>query len=497
MKYVLGVDFGTLSCRAALVTETGELVKTAVKEYPHGCIDAPNRGVLQDPRDYLECLCYTVRQAAEGYAEDVAALGIDFTACTALPVNEALEPLAMAKLWKSHSATDQAERVTLACRELGMDLSPYGGTVSSEWLIPKLLETKEREPEIYDACAWYLEAADWLVWLLTGQKVRSACFAGFKGMWKQEWPFPLVEKMGLDPQKLEGEVRTPGQFAGFLSPEGARMLGLTEKTAVATAVIDAHAALPAAGVCREGDMMLILGTSGCDLMLSRHDAPVSGIYGKIMDGILPGYYVYEGGTPCLGDMFGWFAENCVPYQYYKASGGRVFDYLEQLAAGVENNSVWAIDWWNGSRSPYLDPTLTGCLFGMTLRTRPEHIYRALLEAAAFNTRQLFDALESGGVTITRVVAGGGIPKKNRLYMQILADVLQKPICISDNEPSCAIGSAILAAWGGGLYTSAEEAVAAMSKDPGETYLPDPHADYQAAYARYCKAADALAALPHN
>ena len=270
-------------------------------------------------------------------------------------------------------------------------------------------------------------------------------------------------------------------------------MGLTQRTAVVASVIDAHAALPAAGICAEGDMMLILGTSGCNLMLSKHEAPVPGVYGRIMDGILPGYFVYESGTPALGDMFGWFMDNCVPKRYYDAAGGDLFGYLEALAAKVTDNPVWCIDWWNGSRSPYLDASLTGSLFGLSLRTRPEHIYRALLEAAAFNTRQIFENLERNGVAIRRIVAGGGIPKKNALYMQLLADVLQRPIHITDNEPACAIGAAILAAWGGGLYGSPEEAVAAMSKAPGSTVLPDPEANYDARYRRYCETADRLAA----
>ena len=494
MKYVIGVDFGTLSCRAVLVTQNGDLVDSAVMEYAHGCMDVAHGGVLQAPQDYLDCLQYTVRQVAAKHKEDVVALGIDFTACTALPVDEKLQPLAEAKLWKSHSAQNQAARVETLCRELGIDLQRYGDAVSCQWLIPKLLELKECQPEIYDRTAWYLEAADWLVWLLSGKQVRSACFAGFKGLWQGEWPYALMERLDLKSELLAGEVKTAGDFVGYLNAWGAEFLGLTENTAVTAAVIDAHAALPAAGVCGEGEMMLILGTSGCNLMLSKIKANVPGIYGRIMDGILPGYYVYEGGTPCLGDMFGWFVANCVPHSYYEASGGNVFAYLEKLASDLTENDVWAIDWWNGSRSPYLNPNLTGCLFGMSLRTRPEHIYRALMEAAAFNTRQFFDKLESNGVAISRVVAGGGIPKKNALYMQILADVLERPVYITDNEPACAIGSAVLAAWGGGLYSSSEEAVAAMSRAPGMTYYPNKDTDYSARYRRYTETADHLAGV---
>lgn len=492
MKYVIGVDYGTLSCRAVLVTADGQLVKTSVMEYAHGCIDAPHGGVLQEPQDYLDCLRHTVRQVAAGYEANIVSLGIDFTACTALPVNKDLQPLGLAKLWKSHSAQSQAERVEALCRELGMDLRPYGDAVSCQWLIPKLLELKEVQPDIYEKTAYYLESADWLVWLLTGSRVRSTCFAGFKGLWNGDWPWELISRLGLDKRMFAGEMKAPGEFAGRLNAWGAEFLGLDPNTAVAAAVIDAHAALPAAGVCSEGDMMLILGTSGCNLLMSKCNATVPAVYGQVLDGILPGYYVYEGGTPCLGDMFGWFVDNCVPHSYYQAAKGNVFAHLEQLAAQVDDPGVWAIDWWNGSRSPYHNAELTGCLFGMTLRTRPEHIYRALLEAAAFNTRQLIECLESAGITIGRIVAGGGIPKKNRLFMRLLADVLQKPICITDNEPACAIGAAILAAWGGGLYESSASAVAAMSKAPGEIITPNPSANYDGRYRRYCQTADHLA-----
>lgn len=492
MKYTLGIDFGTLSCRAVLVTGQGDPVKTAVMDYPHGCIDGPHGAVLQEPQDYLDCLGNTVRQVAAGHEGEIASLCIDFTACTCLPVDEDLRPLGRAKLWKSHSAQSQAARVADLCRELGISLEPYGGEVSCQWLIPKLLELKEEEPEVYAKTAHYLEAADWLTWLLSDSRVRSACFAGFKGLWDRDWPRALLRRLELDEGLLEGEMKPAGAFAGNLSPFGQQLLGLTAQTVVAAPVIDAHAALPAAGVCGEGEMMLILGTSGCDLMFSRISAPVSGIYGRVMDGILPGYYVYEGGTPALGDMFGWFMANCVPHSYYEAAGGNVFPYLEKLAAQVTDNPVWAIDWWNGSRSPYLDPNLTGCLFGLSLRTRPEQIYRALLEAAAYNTRQLFERLESGGVPIRRVVAGGGIPQKNPLYMQILADVLERPVYVTDNEPACAIGAAILGAWGGGLYDSAEAAVAAMSKTPSAVYTPDPTVQHAARYRRYCQTADHLA-----
>ena len=485
MNYLLGVDFGTLSCRAVLLDETGDLVATAARDYPHGCIDGENSAVYQEPRDYLDCISSAVRQVVKGREADVLSLCIDFTACTMLPVDAALQPLDRARLWKSHSATDQARRVTEACRELGMDLSCYGGTVSPEWLIPKILEIREDSPEIYEKTAWFLEAADWLTWLLTGQKIRSACFAGFKGLWQGGWPTDLIRRLGLEERFFEGQVRHAGACVGQLNAYGCRLLGLTEKTKVTVPLIDAHSALPAAGVYRDGDMMLILGTSGCELMLSKQSVNIPGFCGRVYDGLLPGYYCYEAGTPCLGDMFGWFTRHLLQEE-------KGFARMDSLAEKLTDNPVWAIDWWNGSRTPYLDADLSGCLFGLSLRTGPEHIYRALLEAAAFGTRRVLELARSHGAPVTRLVAGGGIPQKNPLFMQILADVLEKTIYINENEPASAVGAAILSAWGGGLYPSAEAAIEALAKKQTRCFVPS-GAHYGEKYRRYVKMSDALAA----
>lgn len=492
MKYVIGVDFGSLSCRAVLVTQTGELVRSAEMEYAHGVIQTPNGGARQDPRDYLDCLRHTVRQAAEGYTQDIVSLGIDFTSCTVLPVDKDLQALAYARMWKSHSAREEADRINDLCKDMDIDLSDVGGSLSLESMLPKFLELKEKEPEVYERTAYFLEAGDWLVWLLTGNKVRSLCMAGFKGLWKDGWPSALLKRLDLDEDKLAGKILPTGSFAGRLSHWGVEQLGLRPETAVAAAVIDAHGAMPAAGLRSSGQMVMILGTSACYMLQTTKDAHVPGIFGKVKDGVLPGYFTYECGQPCVGDLFGWFMKNCVPHSYYQAAEGDLFGYMERLAGAVKDNPVWAIDWWNGSRTPYSDSRLTGSLFGLSLYTRPEQIYRALLEATAFGTRQILELLEHHGAKIGKLFAGGGIAKKNRLFMQILADVLGREIYVTENEPASAMGAAILAAWAGGLYESPEAAVSAMEKAPGAVYRPAPEADYEQAYARYVKTANHLA-----
>lgn len=492
MEYVIGVDFGTLSCRAVLVDRDGELIQSGMMEYPHGVIATARNGARQEPADYLMTMEYAVRKAARGYETRVVGIGVDFTSCTVLPVDEGFQALGQARLWKSHSAEDQSVRITALCGELGIDLSDQGGVVRSEMMLPKLLELKETEPEIYEKTASFVEAGDWIAWLLTGKKVRSTNMAGFKGLWRGDWPRELLQRLDLDEQLFEGAVAPAGALAGTLQPAWAERLNLPQGIAVAVSVIDAHATVFAAGLSGDAEMTLTLGTSGSYLTLSGEDAPVPGLLGKVKDGIFPGCYVYETGHSSLGDTFGWFMENCVPHSYYEASGGNVFGYLEQLAAGVRENSVWALDWWNGNRSPYANPNLTGTIFGLGLQTRPEHIYRALLESTAFGIRHIVELLEEGGIAIRKMYAGGGISKKNRLLMQILADVLGREVYVMDREPASAVGAAVMAAAAAGLWESPQAAAKAMSRPAAVLYSPDPNADYEAAYSRYLKTAEYMA-----
>ena len=492
MEYVIGVDFGTLSCRAVLVDREGELIQSAVMEYPHGVISTANHGARQEPADYLMTMEYAVREAARGYECQVVGIGVDFTSCTVLPVDEDFQSVGQARLWKSHSAEDQSVRITALCRELGIDLSDQGGVVRSEMMLPKLLELKETEPQIYEKTASFVEAGDWIAWLLTGQKIRSTNMAGFKGLWRGDWPRELLRRLDLNAELLEGALAPAGSLAGTLQPSWAKRLNLRAGIAVAVSIIDAHATVFAAGLSGDGEMTLTLGTSGSYLTLSGENASVQGLLGKVNGGIYPDCYTYETGHSSLGDTFGWFVDNCVPHSYYEASGGKVFSYLEQLASGIQENPVWAIEWWNGNRTPYADPNLTGTIFGLSLQTRPEHIYRALLEATVFGIRRIVDLLEAGGLVIHKMYAGGGISKKNRLMMQILADVLGREVYVMDREPASAVCAAILAAAAAGLWESPQAAAKAMSRPATAVYSPDPHADYEAAYLRYVKTAEAMA-----
>ncbi len=524
--YILGLDFGTLSVRALLVDAAdGRAVAEATSPYAHGVMDAslpdgtplPPRFVLQHPLDYLDSMAAAIREAlkraytAHGITPDrIVALGMDFTACTMLPVDAAGVPLcfdpafsgephAYVKLWKHHGATDEAKELTALATARGEDwLSAYGGTISCEWMIPKVLETLRHAPAVFEATQRFTEAADWLSRMLTGQETHATSFAGYKGMW-HDGRYPSDEFFtALDPSlhglvgsRISPLIHPVEQIAGRLDTYGASLTGFPLGTPVALPMIDAHASLPALGMTHAGDLTLILGTSTCHILNAQERREVTGICGYVKDGVIPSLYTYEAGQAAVGDCFDWFVRNCVPASYTQAAseqGVSIHAYLCSLAEkkAPGESGVMALDWWNGNRSILMDQTLTGTLVGLTLATRPEDIYRALIEATAFGTRIIVEQFESGGLPIHRIMAAGGIARKNSMMMQIYADVLNRPIEVSETTQAGALGSAIYAAVSGGLYPTVTEAADQMAAKVERVYRPRPEAAdaYDKMFERY-------------
>jgi L-ribulokinase len=519
-RYSLGLDFGTESARALLVdVADGREAATAVHPYAHGVVDEtlPGSGVvlepdwaLQDPDDYLACLETIVpevlRQAGAA-PEEVVGIGVDFTACTLVPTRADGTPLsrdpelrsrphAWTKLWKHHGAQPEAERINALATERGETfLQPYGGKTSSEWLLAKAWQLLDEDPELYARAERLVEAGDWLVWQLTGREVRSVSQAGFKAHWSRADGYPPPEFLSaLDPrlanlsEKLAGEVMPVGARAGGLTAGAAGRIGLSAGIPVAVAIIDAYAGVPAAGVAEPGTLLLILGTSACHLLLGREGRAFEGVAGVVQDGILPGFFGYEAGQPATGDILAWFTRHSTPGEYQQEAerrGVSVHQVLVERAAGLKPGEcgLLALDWWNGNRSVLMDADLSGVLIGLTLDTRPEDIYRALIEGTAFGTRMILENFARNGVAIDQIIAAGGLAERNELLMQIYADVTGRPIRIARSGQACALGAAILGAVAAGSssggYDDLKEAVARMGGVKERTYTPD-----TAAHERY-------------
>jgi L-ribulokinase len=527
-KYAIGVDFGTESGRAVLVeVATGKELAAAVYPYQNGVIDEtlPESRVrldhdwaLQDPDDYIRTFRRTIPAVLKKTgvdAADVIGVGIDFTACTMLPVKADGTPLcrlkelrkhphAWVKLWKHHAAQPEADKINATARQMGEGwLQRYGGKISSEWFFSKTLQILDEAPKIYAAADRLIEAADWVVWQLTGVETRNSCTAGYKAMWSKQDGFPRDEYFAaLDPrlrgvvdEKLSRTIVPIGDKAGEITAEAARWTGLRPGTAVAVANVDAHVSVPAATVTEPGRMVMIMGTSICHMVLGREAREVEGMCGYVEDGIIPGLFGFEAGQSAVGDIFAWFVDEAVPPQYHAAARKQKLDIhalLEKEAARLApgESGLLALDWWNGNRSVLVDVDLTGMLMGATLATKAPEIYRALIEATAFGTRTIVDALDKNGVPVNELVACGGLPEKNALLMQIYADVTGREIRVTASKQTPALGSAMFGAVAAGAaaggYDSIFDAAQKMARLKPKVFRPVPssQAVYDRLYSEY-------------
>ncbi|MEU6349164.1 ribulokinase [Streptomyces sp. NPDC047072] len=518
---VVGVDFGTLSGRAVVVrVRDGAELGTAEHGYRHAVLDRelpdgtplPPDWALQVPSDYIDVLRHAVPEAltAAGVRPDqVIGVGTDFTACTVLPVLADGTPLcelpglvdrphAYVKLWRHHAAQAQADRINaLAAERKEAWLERYGGRISSEWEFAKALQLLEEDPEIYRRTERWVEAADWIVWRLCGTYVRNACTAGYKGQ-LQDGSYPSRAYLAaLNPDfadfvtgKLEHPIGQLGDCAGRLTAEAAAWTGLPEGIAVCVGNVDAHVTAPAAGAVEPGRMVAIMGTSTCHVMSSDRHGAVPGMCGVVDGGILPGLWGYEAGQSGVGDIFGWFVRTGFPAAYAEeaaALGRDPHEHLTALAAGqrVGEHGLVALDWHSGNRSVLVDHDLSGVVVGQTLSTRPEDIYRALLEATAFGTRTIIDAFEAAGVPVAELIIAGGLTK-NALLMQIYADVTRRPLGVIGSTQGPALGAAMHAAVAAGAYADIRAAADAMGRADRGVYQPDPEraAAYDRLYAEY-------------
>jgi L-ribulokinase len=516
------VDFGTLSARALVVrVSDGAEAGTATSEYRHGVMDRvlaatgeplPPDWALQDPADYLDALRAAVPAAVADAGIDPAAvvgIGTDFTACTVLPVLRDGTPLcrldglagrphAYAKLWKHHAAQPHADRINALARERGEPwLGWYGGKISAEWQYAKALELLEQDPDIYQRADRWIEAADWIVWQLTGSESRNACTAGYKGI-RQDGRYPSRDFLaaldsrfaGFADEKLEHPISPLGSRAGSLTRRGAELTGLSEGIAVAAGNVDAHVTAPAAGAIAPGQMVVIMGTSTCHVVNSDTLAEMPGMCGVVDGGVVDGLWGYEAGQSGVGDIFAWFTDNGVPARYAAEAerrGVTLHDLLTEEAAAQRpgEHGLVALDWMGGNRSVLVDHRLSGVIAGLTLATTAPEIYRALLEATAFGTRVIIEAFGAAGVPVTDLIVAGGLVR-NELLMRIYADVTRRPLSVISSDQGPALGSAIHAAVAAGRYPGVPSASAAMGGARRDVYSPDPDnaGVYDEMYAEY-------------
>lgn len=523
MSYSIGIDYGTASGRVFLINTTnGQVVSKFVKPYTHGVIEGelnglkiPHTYALQNSNDYLEIMeegiSYIVRESKIDPV-NIVGIGIDFTSSTIIFTDENLNPVhnlkqfknnphAYVKLWKHHGAYKEAEKLyQTAIENNNKWLGHYGYNVSSEWMIPKIMEVMNRAPEIMEKTAYIMEAGDWIVNKLTNKNVRSNCGLGFKAFWEEETGFhydlfdkvdPKLSKVIQD--KVSAPVVNIGEAVGKLDDKMAQKLGLSKDTMVSPFIIDAHASLLGIGSEKDKEMTMVMGTSTCHLMLNEKQHQVPGISGSVKGAIIPELFAYEAGQSAVGDLFEYVAKQA-PKSYVDEAANRNMTVFELMNEKIKHqmpgeSGLIALDWHNGNRSVLSDSNLTGCIFGLTLQTKHEDIYRAYLEATAFGTKMIMQQYQDWHMEVEKVFACGGIPKKNAVMMDIYTNVLKKKLIVMDSEYAPAIGAAILGAVSGGAHNSINDAVDAM-KEP-ILYEINPEAEKVQRYETLFKAYKAL------
>ncbi len=532
-KLVIGIDYGTDSCRAVVLnTASGKELATAVSSYPRWkkglyCDPFSNR-YRQHPQDYIDSLVEVIHdslaQLSPGEVENIVAMGIDTTGSTpcltdrdgiplALLPGYDDDPDAMFILWKDHTSIREADEINLLARKWETDYtSRSGGIYSSEWFWAKALHVLRGNGKVREKAYSIIEHCDWMPALLTGnlqpeQVKRSRCAAGHKGMWANEWGgYPSQEFFSaLDPlldgfaNSLSDETYTSDSSAGKLTPEWAERLGLTQNVDVAVGIIDAHAGAIGAGITAH-TMVKIVGTSTCDIVVTPKediaDKLIPGISGQVDGSVIPGLIGLEAGQSAFGDVYAWWKEmlswslNFLPEGERAEAAAQILPKLNEEAGKllVTESDPVATDWLNGRRTPFVDLALKGTVSGLTLATTPVQLFKTLVEATAFGSRAIMEHLAKEGVRVDKIIGVGGISLKSPYVMQTLSDVMGVPIKVAVAQQAGALGAAICAAVAADLFSTMESASESLGQGYMMEYIPcaENRATYDILYDKYRK-----------
>ena len=521
---VAGADFGTDSVRVVVIDAlTGEKAATAVAYYPRWqkqmYCDAAANQFRQHPLDYIESFTECMREAMARTGArkgDLRAIAIDTTGSTPCPVDRSCTPLAlldgfrddpdaMFHLWKDHTAVEEAKEINHDFSTAKMDYTMYQGIYSSEWYWAKILRTVRNNERVRLAAWTWLEHSDWLPALLMGitdpdKLYRGSTGAGHKALWNSHFGgLPDRECLGsMDPylaliyDRYNSVPKPAGTRLGVIAREWAEKLDVPEDTIIGGGSFDAHAGAVGAGV-RPGTMVKVVGTSAVDMLVEDKERlegkDLRAYCGLAEDSIVPGYIGIEASQAAFGDVYTWFGSllmwplnelvpgsGIVPpdiaEKLLEDVRGRIIRELERKAEQIGDVDLTALDWFNGRRYPFLNEDAKAAISGLSLGSTAPEIYKALAEATVFGSRRVFEGYIENGINIERIIMTGGIAKKSPFIMQMMADVLERPVMVSHEEQVPALGAAIYAAVAAGFYPDVIAAQDALCEPYRESYLPD-------------------------
>jgi len=492
MPIVAGVDFGTLSVRVTLVHSQQGPIGTASAEYPlHRRRDDPDYAT-QSHEDQMRALVRATRDVLErtGVAgEGIAAIALDTTGSSVIPVGDNLEPLDEYYLWCDHRAKAEAEEITTRAHAAGLEAIDWcGGVYSHEWGFAKLLHWLRHNPDKRGLFVTALEHCDMVAATLAGvtsvdKLKRSVCAMGHKWLWNPRWGgFPPEEFLvSVDPllagvrAKLGGEFLTSDHVAGYLSPKWAAELGLHAGIPIPVGAFDAHWDAIGSHI-REGDVVNVVGTSTCIIAMAKETQLVPGVCGVVPGSVHPEYTGIEAGLSATGDIF-------------EAIARRAGSTVAELSQGLNSyrsgqTGLLRLSWDNGDRTVLVNSELGGVTLGWNLLHTAQDELFAAIEGTAFHTRIILERMAEHGVRVDRVINAGGIPQKNEVLNQVYANVLNKPVLVPAGVPT-SLGSGIFALLAAEVYPTIEAAQEAVCL-PLRTVEPDPAAAavYEELYKLY-------------
>jgi sugar (pentulose or hexulose) kinase len=474
---VLGIDLGTGSVRAGLYSQAGALL--AAHEETVATAHPRPGWAEQSPAQVLDQLYRAVAAVAAG-SPPPAALCLASTAVSAITVGDDDVPAGPSLLWMDTRASAEAAEITGTRHPV---LRFTGCQVSPEWMLPKALWLARRDPSRYAAARRIVDVHDWVMFRLTGE--WSLARATIAAEWSYDplagrWPADLLTGLGMPGLMSGWDVPRlpPGAVAGQLTPQAAASTGLPAGLPVVQGLMDSYAAALAADVFQPGRVAVSIGTSSSYIGLSRQLAPDPRLLGPVPEALGTGTVVQQGGQTSAAAVAEWFSRQLAP--------GVPLATLDAEAAaiGPGADGLWAVDTWQGCRTPHRNPAARGMWGGLTLAHTRGHLFRATLESVAFGGRAVLETLEEAGVPGRELVVTGGAARSS-LWMQIHADVLGRPLMRLAAEQPVTLGAAMCAAVGAGAYPGLAAAAAAMSAT-SRRWLPDPerHHAYQPLYASY-------------
>jgi L-ribulokinase len=547
-SYCIGIDYGTDSVRCLIVdTASGQEVGSGLFFYPRWkdglyCNASVNQ-FRQHPLDYVEGLEAVIKQAlvqaGNSVRANIKAISIDTTGSTPVAVDETGTPLAlllafrddpdaMFVLWKDHSSVNEMTDINLHAQSFDQDyLRHVGGIYSSEWFWSKLLHILRNNVPVERACYSWVEHCDWMPFLLTGGKhiaemKRSVCTAGHKALWSDQWGGLPPDNFfsSLDPllhgftSRLYNKTYTADQSAGNLCQSWAERLGLSTNVKVGIGAMDAHMGA-VGGQISPYTLCKVIGTSTCDMLVAPSNEMkgkyVPGICGMVDGSIIPGMIGMEAGQSAFGDIYAWF-NNVLAWplkhsfsQSANPDSARVDDLISQFIPELSRQAAqlpWnedselSIDWFNGRRTPDANGFLKGSITGLNLSSDAPKVFRSLVESTCFGSRAIVDRFVQENVPVKGLIGIGGIARKSPFVMQMLADVLNRPIKVNASEQTCALGAAMFAATVAGIYEKVEDAMNTMGNGFDMEYHPNPQrvSLYEKRYQQYKEIGDFIESI---